>query len=61
MKEVIIEAREMIVVNPLEIYGMPDEIADQLVARGKARVIEKSKPDAIKEAIPEKKASKEGK
>lgn len=39
MKDVVIKAREMIVVNPNERYSMPDEIADILVSRGRAELI----------------------
>jgi hypothetical protein len=39
VKDVVIKAREMIVVNPNERYSMPDEIATILVSRGKAEII----------------------
>ena len=54
MKDIVITGREMLMLSPNERYSMPDNIADQLIARGKAELI---KPDIIE---PEKK-SKRGK
>lgn len=54
MKDVVIKAREMIIVNPNERYSMPDEIADIIVSRGKAELIE---PEIVKQE----KAKKGGK
>ena len=39
MKDIVVKAREMIVIAPNERYSVPDEIADILVARGKAEII----------------------
>lgn len=53
MKQIVIKAREMGIFSPGERWGAPDGIADQLIARGKAELIqsdiikqeEKAKPD----------------
>ncbi len=40
MKDIVIKGREMLILSPNERYSMPDNIADQLIARGKAEEIE---------------------
>jgi precorrin-6B methylase 1 len=37
-KDIEIIGREMVIVSPHEEYTMPDNIADQLIARGKAKL-----------------------
>jgi hypothetical protein len=54
MKDVVITGHEMLRLSPNERYSMPDNIADQLIARGKAEEI---KPDIIEQE----KKSKKGK
>ena len=54
MKDVVIKAMEYIAVQPNERYSMPDEVADLLVARGKAEIIE---PVIVKQ---EEKSTKKG-
>ena len=39
MKDIVITGREMLMLSPNERYSMPDNIADQLIARGKAELI----------------------
>lgn len=53
MKDIVIKGREMLILSPNERYSVPDDIADQLIARGKAEEI---KPDIIEQA--EKKGNK---
>ena len=55
MKDIVIKAREMMVVSPNERYSMPDHIADQLIARGKAELIPQ---DIIEQEKPRKKGTK---
>ena len=54
MKDIVIKGREMLILSPNERYSMPDGIADQLIARGKAEEI---KPDVVEAE----KKSKKGK
>ena len=54
MKDIVITGREMLLLSPNERYKVPDNIADQLIARGKAELIE---PDIIEQE----KKSKKGK
>jgi hypothetical protein len=44
--DVVIKGREMLVLSPNERYTMPDNIALQLIKRGKAEEI---KPDIIEQ------------
>lgn len=46
MKDIVIKGREMLVLSPNERYVMPDNIADQLIRRGKAEEI---KPDVVEQ------------
>lgn len=46
MKDIVITGREMLVLSPNEKYAMPDNIADQLIRRGKAEEI---KPDVVEQ------------
>jgi len=39
MKDIVITGREMLMLSPNERYSMPDNIADQLIARGKGSLI----------------------
>jgi precorrin-6B methylase 1 len=39
MRDIVITGREMLMLSPNERYQMPDNIADQLIARGKAELI----------------------
>jgi hypothetical protein len=55
MKDVVIKGREMVVVSPNERYQMPDNIADQLIARGKAEEI---KMDILEQETKSKKPKK---
>jgi len=54
MKDIVIKGREMLTLSPNERYSMPDNIADQLIRRGKAEeikvdVIEQVRAEEIKE------------
>ena len=55
MKDIVIKAREMLLLSPNERYSMPDNIADQLIKRGKAEeipgdIIKQEKlPDRVEE------------
>lgn len=49
MKDIRIKGREMLVLSVGEEYSMPDNIADQLIKRGKADLRTKEpEPPAIK-------------
>lgn len=39
MKDIVIKSRETLVLSPGERYSMPDNIADQLIRRGRANAI----------------------
>lgn len=58
MKDIVIKSRETLVLSPGERYSMPDNIADQLIRRGRANVIlvDDKLPDRV-----EKPAKKGGK
>jgi hypothetical protein len=43
MKHVTIIGREMAILSPGEVWGMPDNIADQIIARGKGQLVEDKK------------------
>jgi precorrin-6B methylase 1 len=58
MKDIVITGREMLMLSPNERYSMPDNIADQLIARGKAEEI---KPDIVEQIKAEEKKPKKGK
>ena len=62
MKDIVIKGQEMLKLSPNERYSMPDNIADQLIRRGKAEeikpdVVEQVKAEEIKE---KRKYSKKG-
>jgi hypothetical protein len=62
MKDIVIRGQEMLKLSPNERYSMPDNIADQLIRRGKAveikpDIIEQIKADEVKE---KRKYSKKG-
>jgi len=61
MKDVVIKGREMVIVSPNERYSMPDNIADQLIKRGKAEEIAKDITDLEKGAMPDRVETKESK
>lgn len=46
MKDIVIKGQEMLKLSPNERYSMPDNIADQLIRRGKAEEI---KPDVVEQ------------
>ena len=51
MKDIVIKGRDMLLLSPNERYQMPDNIADQLIRRGKAEEI---KPDILaQEPLPD--------
>jgi len=58
MKDIVIKGREMLLLSPNERYKVPDNIADQLIARGKAEEI---KPDIVEQIKAEEKKPKKGK
>lgn len=43
MKEVEIIRRESAILSPLEVWGCPDNIADQLIRRGSGKLVERKK------------------
>jgi len=54
MKDIVIKGQEMLKLTPSERYSVPDNIADQLIRRGKAEeikadVIEQVKAEEVKE------------
>ena len=62
MKDIVIKGQEMLKLSPNERYSMPDNIADQLIRRGKAEeiksdVVEQIKAEEVKE---KRKYSKKG-
>jgi hypothetical protein len=50
MKDIIVKGREMVVISPGETYSMPDDIAIQLINRGKADEVVKTKKVDVKSA-----------
>ncbi len=51
MKDIVIKGRDWLLLSPNERYSMPDNIADQLIRRGKAEEI---KPDILaQEPLPD--------
>lgn len=58
MKDIVIKSRETLILSPGERYSMPDNIADQLIRRGRANPIlaDAKLPDRV-----EKPAKKGGK
>jgi len=57
MKDIVIKGREMVIVSPNERYSMPDGIAEQLILRGKAELIQ---PDIVAHEIESEKKTKKG-
>lgn len=62
MKDIVIKGRDWLLLSPNERYCMPDNIADQLIRRGKAEEIKadvlahEQLPDRVEK--PKKKSSK---
>jgi hypothetical protein len=48
MKEVEITGRETMILLPGQIFGVPDNIAGQLIKRGKAKETKAEKPEKSK-------------
>lgn len=57
MKDIVIKSRETLILSPGERYSMPDNIADQLIRRGRANPIipDASVPDRVEKPKKEKK------
>lgn len=45
MKDIFVKGREMVIISPGEKYSMPDDIANQLIARGKADEVLPTRPN----------------
>jgi hypothetical protein len=45
MKEVRIIRRESAILSPSEVWGCPDNVAEQLIRRGSGKLVEPEKPN----------------